>query len=147
MIKNKTDRSWFEQRSIIKFSWLRCPNQMKFTEECVICLKRKATPGVETHGLSRNEQVKGTVVSKEFYPENLLRYERTRHYWYLWKCPQINSLNLMNDAYMWFFFQKRTLNADLSLYIYIFISLVILLKYPSLFSNIFPILKFLDTFY
>ena len=32
----------FEQRSVIKFCWLRSANHVKFTEKCVICTEKYA---------------------------------------------------------------------------------------------------------
>ena len=37
------------------------------------------------HGVDSEDNIPGTVVSKEGYVDYLLGYERTHHNWFLWK--------------------------------------------------------------
>ena len=98
--------------------WLRCANQMKFTEEYVMCMEihvlvkktftnglnmglplqargEKTVYGVETYWLSGKENILGATVSKESHADDILGHERTHDYWFPWKrcnCKQCFSL-------------------------------------------------------
>ena len=94
---------------------LKSANHMKFSEECVMCIEKhvsikkiftnelnmnlplqawitKTVYGVETQWLSCKQKVLGTAVSKESDTDNLLKHERTHHYWFLWKKVQLETM-------------------------------------------------------